>query len=299
MRILVVHSWGLGDLIMATPMLRSLASSGHIVDIALFSQVNQVLLKGNDFLNNIFVIQSKMDYLKLLFRRYDVLIATAGMDPQKVEKFNVIVRAKDICTAKQEKDLHRIEMNLKIAQKYIVTQIEEPYIYINDNEKILQKYLQKDKKNIAFAVGSGANQKFKRWWGFEELSKRLDGNILVFIGPDEKELKERYEKLNVKIVEESLEDTIKLIASMDLVIGNDNGVMHMAYATKCNSVTIYGMTNEKETGGYRKNSKSVFLDMECRPCFDPATDRVGCDTYDCLSNLSVERVWRVSQQFLS
>lgn len=298
-KILVVHSWGIGDLIMATPMLRSLSLSGHSVDIALFSDVNATVLRGNDFLNETIMLRSKKDYLKLLPKKYDALIATAGMDPKKVAKFNLIVRATEVCSAAQEKDLHRIDMNLHIAQSYISTKTKEPYIYLNNNDEVLQKYIDKNKKNIALAVGSGSKQRFKRWGGFEVLAEKLDGNILVFVGPDEEDLKKRYEKLHVKIVQESLEDVIKLIANMDIVVGNDNGIMHIAYATKRNTVTIYGMTNEKETGGYRDNNEAVFLPLSCRPCFDPSTDAIGCETIDCLKNLSVESIWKACRKFLS
>ncbi len=298
MRVLVVHSWGLGDLIMATPMLRSLHLSGHRVDLALFSSANTTVLKGNDFIDKIHLIRSKIDFVKF-FKRYDALVTTAGTNPKKIASLNLLIQAKKVFASHQEKDIHRIDMNLNIVQDIAPKQIREPYIFVNDNEDILRKYLFTKRKNIAFCVGSGSKQKFKRWDGFWELATRLNNeNILVFIGPDEVDLIKKYKNLDVKIVQESLEDTIKLIANVDLAIGNDNGLMHIAYATKRDTVTIYGMTNEKETGGYYPNNETVCLDMACRPCFDPATDYVGCATFDCLHNLSVENVWKACRKFL-
>ncbi len=282
---------------MATPMLRSLHKSGHSVDLALFNSANKILLKSNGFLQNIFVISSMLDYLKLLWR-YDALVATAGTNPKKVRLLAKLLGIKSVFSASQEKDIHRIDMNLKIVQPLLTKIEKEPNIYINGNEEILKKYLKEDEKNIGFAVGSGSKQSFKRWHGYRELIKKTSGNKLLFIGPDELELEKEFLHEDVTVVKENLEDTIKLISKLDLIVGNDNGLMHMAYATKRNSVTIYGMTNEKETGGYRQNNEAVFLDMECRPCFDPATDRVGCKTYDCLRELSVEEVWKTCQKFL-
>ena len=298
MRVLVVHSWGIGDLIMATPMLRSLHLSGHRVDLALFSSANATILKGNDFIDTIHSIRSKFDFVKF-FKRYDALVATAGTNPKKIASLNLLIQAKKVFASHQEKDIHRIDMNLKIVHALLSERTREPYIYVNDNEAVVKRYLSKEQKNIAFCVGSGSKQKFKRWHGFGDLVQKFKNeNILLFIGPDEVDLMGEYKDSGVKIVQERLEDTIKLIANVDLAIGNDNGLMHIAYATKRDSVTIYGMTNEKETGGYYPNNKAVFLDMACRPCFDPSSDYVGCATFDCLRDLSVESVWNVCRKFL-
>lgn len=295
MKVLVIHSWGLGDLLLATPMLKSLHLNGYSVDLVLFSDI-KILLKDNDFINNIFVLKSKFEFVKF-FKRYDYLVSTAGTNPKKIQKLNYIIGAKKVFASYQEKNIHRIDMNLKIVEDLLTTRVNEPYIYINNNSVLLKKYLKKG-KNIGFAVGSGSKQKFKRWDKYRELISKVDGNKLLFIGPDEVELEKEYKNLDVTIVKESLEDSVKLISNLDLLVGNDNGLMHIGYATSINTITLYGMTNEKETGGYRKNNETIFLDMDCRPCFDPSTDRVGCDTFDCLKNLQVSEVLKRCQQFL-
>jgi ADP-heptose:LPS heptosyltransferase len=210
----------------------------------------------------------------------------------------VFIRAKKVFGSIQERDLHRIDMNLKIVESLLKKRTKEPYIYIDKNKTILRKYLKQNKKNIGFAVGSGSKQKFKRWGKYKELIKNINGNKLLFIGPDEKELEAEYQDLDVTIVKESLEDTVNIIAHLDLLVGNDNGLMHVGYAAKINTVTIYGMTNEKETGGYRENNHAVFLEMPCRPCFDPSTDYVGCQTFDCLLNLQEQKVLSACQKYL-
>lgn len=298
MKILVIHSWGLGDLIMATPMLKSLYASGHTVDLALFNSANKTVLQDNDFVRRIFLLSSKLDFLKFLWR-YDALVSTAGTDPLKVQFLAKLLGIKKVFCKVQEKDIHRIEMNLQIVDELLTEKTTEPYLFIDSDKTVLtERYIDQTRKNIGICIGSGSKQKFKRWHGYKALLKKFEGNILLFIGPDELELEEAFAKENVVIVKEPLENTIKLISQLDLVVGNDNGLMHIAYAAQRDTVTIYGMTNEKETGGYYPNNEAVFLEMECRPCFDPATDKVGCKTFDCLKNLSVERVWERCQKFL-
>ena len=287
-KILVVHTWGMGDIILATPMLKSLHLSGYSVDLVLFSLANQTVLQENDFLHNIYVVKKWYEMIKF-FKRYDYLISTAGVNPQKVKKLNLLVRAKAVYSGVQERDIHRIDMNLNISKPLLKTITKEPYIYIKKSDEVVEKYLTAE-RNVGFAIGSGAKQKFKRWDKFEELIEKVDGNKLVFIGLDELDLEDRFKKYDVKIVKESLEDTIKIISKLDLLVGNDNGLMHIGYASGIDTITIYGMTNQKETGGYRQNNKAVFLEMDCRPCFDPTTDNIGCDTLDCLRDLSVQNV---------
>jgi len=294
-RILVFHSWGMGDMIMATPMLKSLALSGYKVDLVTTSEINKRILKNNDFLENIFVID-KIWKMIMFFKRYDYLVATAGINPKKIRLLGKLLGVKKVFCGEQEKDIHRIDMNLKIVKPLLKNVTKEPYIYINNNQEVLEKYLI-NQKNIGFAIGSGSRQKFKRWSYFKELIQKIDGNKLIFIGPDEKELEEEFKDLGI-IVKENIENTINLISNLDLLIGNDNGLMHIGYATKINTLTIFGMTNEKETGGYRKNNESVFLNLECRPCFNPATDYVGCSDFKCLKELSVEEVYKRCQKFL-
>ncbi len=299
MKILVIHPWGLGDLIMATPMLKSLKLSGHKVDLAIFSKSLETLLKENNFLENIYLIKSYKDYLKF-FGKYDILVATAGVNPRKIKILNLFVMAKKVFAKKQEKDIHRIKMNLKIVSNLLTKTTKEPYIFIKDSDAY-KKYFSKEKKNIAFAVGSGSKQKFKRWNGFRDVIKVLQGrfNILVFIGADEVDLEKEYEDLEVKIIKEHLEDVVSIVSKLDLLVGNDNGIMHIGYATKVNTVTIFGMTNEKETGSYRKNSEAVFVkNLECRPCFDPSTDKIGCFTLECLKYIQAKEVVSKCLKFL-
>ena len=293
MRVLVIHTWGLGDMIMATPMLKSLAKSGYKVDLAITNPLNGIILKNNDFLNQIYTIKNKIDFFPL-FGKYKYIISTAGTNPGKIKILGHMLGAKKVFAKAQEKNLHRIKMNLKIVKPLIDTVDEEPYIYIKSEDKT--PYI--SGKTVGFAPGSGFRQKFKRWEGFKRLIDKMDGNKLVFLGPDESDLKDEFSKLDVTVVEENLEDTISIISRLNLLVGNDNGLMHIGYATGINCVTVYGMTNEKETGGYRKNNEAVFLPMSCRPCFDPATDRIGCDTIDCLKFLEVDRVLEVCQKFL-
>ena len=296
MRVLVFHSWGMGDMIMATPMLKSLALSGYKADLVTTNEINKRILKNNDFLENIFVVDKMWKMMKF-FKKYDYLVATAGINPKKVRLLGKLLGVKKVFCGVQEKDIHRIEMNLKIVNPLLKDVTKEPYIYINNNQKVLEKYLKTNQKNIGFVVGTGRKQKFRRWPYFKELIQKIDGNKLIFIGPDETELEEEFKDLGI-IVKENIENVITIISNLDLLIGNDSGLLHIGYATKVNSVAIFGMANEKETGGYRKNNESVFLNLECRPCFHTVISKPQCNDLKCLFNLTSKEVLNKVQKWL-
>ena len=60
-KVLVFHSWGIGDLIMATPMLRTLAINGYKVDLFLTSEANSLVIKNAPFINRVFVSRSYLN----------------------------------------------------------------------------------------------------------------------------------------------------------------------------------------------------------------------------------------------
>lgn len=293
-KVLVLHTWGMGDMIMATPMLRSLFENGYQVDLIVTTIVNLKVIKNADFINRIFLIKNIFQYLKFAFK-YDYLIVTTGTNLNKIKHLNLIIRAKNILTGTPKKNEHRIISNLNIINSIVTHKSDKTFISIEKDSKVLDKYITSSEKVYGFAIGSGSNQKFKRWpidkW--ISLIECFDGIKLVFIGPDEMDLQEKLLGIeNIKIVRENLEDTIMLISSLDYLIGTDNGIMHIGYALEIKTFTLFGMTNPLEIGGYSKVlNRNISLNLNCAPCFYSENSLVSCDTLDCLNNLSVEYVY--------
>jgi len=290
----VFHSWGMGDLILLTPMLRSLQLSGHQVELILTKDYTPIL-RGASFIERIWVIDKWWE-LGRFSRKFDYLIGSAGISPSKLHWLGKLWGVKEVFGGQQIPNLHRIEMNLKIAEPLLRKKNREPYIYLAPENEI-SHYLKKGVKNIGFGVGSGKLQKFKRWGKFRELIDKIEGHKLIFIGPDERELEKEFKGMG-ELLKIELEKLPGLIAKLDLLVGNDNGIMQIGYGVGVNCVTIFGMTNHLETGGYRPNNLPIYLPLKCRPCFDPSTDQIGCQKYTCLTQLSVEKVLEKCQKFL-
>lgn len=302
-RVLIYHSWGLGDTVMATPMFKALYKSGYEVNIIVTSKTNKKILENSNFIKNIYILSN---YKKILFfvymnyGKFDFLIATLGINPNKVQLLSYLFGIKKYFAKYNEDNIHRIKDNLIVVKELLNKNIiiDKPYInMINLNsKKIKSKYIKKNKKNIGFSIGSGYKQIYKRWGvdNYIKLFKYYENeNLLVFIGPDEKDLKEKLVNIkNITIVNEQIENIISIINSLDLLVGTDNGLMHIGYGLEKETITFYGMTNEKEIGGYNPLiNHNIYLDIECRPCINSKTKIFKCDKeIECLKNISFEFV---------
>ncbi len=114
---------------------------------------------------------------------------------------------------------------------------------------VTYKNLSKDKKNIAFVIGASWQSKKYPKELVAELCNQLEQNCIIVWG-DEVEREEglwicansTYAQLAPKC---SLSELITLISSVDLMIGNDTGPTHMAWAQNIPSITLFGPTTTR------------------------------------------------------
>jgi len=303
MRILIFHNGGLGDTIMATPVMQMLYNNEYKLDLILHSRINREILKGLDIFENIYVIEKKIELLPFIlknFRKYDYLVGTISANPQKVKKLGLLLGVKKVFAKFNEKYRHRIYDNIENVKPLLKDlSFFEPYICLKENKSIIDKYISKTKKNLGFAIGSGKNQKFKRW-NIENYIKVFEyyknENILVFIGPDEEDLFDKIKNISyIKIVKENILDIIGVINNLDLLVGNDNGLMHIGYALNKKTLTIFGMTDKRIIGGYN-DKLNFYLDLElkCRnsECFSLKKPGLRCikNSLECLEKITIENV---------
>jgi len=109
--------------------------------------------------------------------------------------------------------------------------------------------LQKEKKNIALVIGASWGSKIYPKEQLLKVCNALAEDIYIIWGNDaEKEdaewISERcdYALLAPKL---SLSELVSFISSMDLVIGNDTGPTHLAWAQNIPSITLFGPTTQR------------------------------------------------------
>ncbi len=172
---------------------------------------------------------------------------------------------------------------------------------------------------IAMHPGSGGDSTARRW-APERFAKLADtlfhdagGQVALVGGPEEAELhKEIIEMMQSSVPARSfagrasIKVTAALLEEVDLFVGNDSALAHLAVAVGTPAVTIYGLTNHKAWGPYTggdptRQAAVVRLDLPCMPCFYRGHDlglREGCATHDCLALLNVDPVASAARRML-
>lgn len=160
---------------------------------------------------------------------------------------------------------------------------------------------------VAIAPGS-ANSRAKQWpperfvAAAQATAHSLNAAVAIFGTPPERELAESIAaKLTAQGVKAhslagktSLHDFLCAIANASVLITNDSGGMHVAYAAGVPTVAIFGPTIPEETGPLGNHTRVVREPVECSPCMlkDCPID------HRCMTAVSPERVARVATELV-
>ena len=138
-------------------------------------------------------------------------------------------------------------MGFEITKNDILN--KEPFLFFKNEDKIIYDYLDTSKKNVLFVIGASWASKIYSKEKFAKIIDNLDENCLLTWGNEEEKQNALFiEKISKAKVLPKLDlNSLKAIVSkVDLVIGNDTGPTHMAWALNVASITIFG-----NTPGYR------------------------------------------------
>ncbi|NNJ52905.1 MAG: glycosyltransferase family 9 protein [Ignavibacteriaceae bacterium] len=218
----------------------------------------------------------------------------------------------------KENDLiHNVKTNLKLCETLLEKKItEEPkltYRLPENSRTFSENFLKIHSVNqselvIGFHAGCSTlkNHSKRRWEPekFAELAKQLiekhSAKILLFGGPDEKELKRNIFNLinsnSVFIVEsESLSDSSAIMGCCKIFVTNDSSQMHIAAALNLRVIAIIGPTNLQYIYPWKTEHKIVSLNLDCSPCFFYSPRPLICSRNDvkfkCIKELTVEMVY--------
>ena len=93
------------------------------------------------------------------------------------------------------------------------------------------------------------------------------------------------------IVNESIENYIKLVGFCDWFISNDSGAAHIAAAYGIPTIDIFTNNLICWWGPYNYNDKTICIgkDLPCKPCY--RSDKCKEKTLECNKSISVEEVF--------
>jgi len=173
---------------------------------------------------------------------------------------------------------------------------------------------------IAMHPGSGGYSTARRWAPerFAQLADTLyssvRGQLLLLGGPEEAELHQHiidmmHSQMPVRSMagKGSIKVTASILEQVDLFIGNDSALVHLAVAAGTPTVAIFGLTNAQAWGPFADEKAGqqaliVRLNLPCMPCFYRGHDLgtpEGCATRDCLALLGVDPVATAARRLLT
>jgi lipopolysaccharide heptosyltransferase II len=189
-------------------------------------------------------------------------------------------------------------------------------LYENESSEDIQRPI------IAMHPGSGGYSTARRWAPerFAQLADTLysdvGGQLVLMGGPEEAELHQHIMGMMQSAMpvrslagRGSIQVAAAVLALVDLFVGNDSSLMHLAVAAGTPTVAIYGLTNQQAWGPYTgstggvhdKRAIIVSLDLPCMPCFYRGHllgTPEGCATRDCLAMLGVDPVAVAARRLL-
>jgi heptosyltransferase II len=213
--------------------------------------------------------------------------------------------------------VHNVQTNIKLCEALVGKKFkEEPPLEFpvsEEEKKSAEKYLDEigiDKNELVIGFHPGCatlKNHIKRRWEpekFADLGKKLIENhssrILIFGGPEEKELKDKInsminsEKVNV-VNAESLTRSSAIMKRCNVFVTNDSSQMHIAAALGLKVVAIIGPTNQNYIYPWKTEHQIVSLNLNCSPCFFYSPKPLICTRTDvkfkCIKELKVEMVY--------
>ena len=220
--------------------------------------------------------------------------------------------------------VHNVQTNIKLCEALIGKKLnEEPPLEftISEQEKksasnyLEEIELEENELVIGFHPGCATlKNHIKRRWEpekFGELGKKIikdhNAKILIFGGPEEKELKEQIsviinsDRVNV-VNADSITTSSAVLKRCNVFVTNDSSQMHIAAALGLKVVAIIGPTNQNYIYPWKTEHKIVSLNLDCSPCFFYSPKPLICNRADlkfkCIKELTVDMVYSSIMKFL-
>jgi len=331
-KILALSTTGIGNLILYTPVLRTLREwfGDSRIILVCGSEAAAEVVSGSDLVDEIMVLDksSALSYLNLLWsvrKRGIDMVVTSYLDRSfKVGLFALLSGARirlgygsgmggifyNFKAVPVKK--HEVELNLDLLRAYSDGPLSEETEFFLTPQARLEQPGQAggEKRAVGLHPGSGTaigRKDLKRWPAdkFARLAGTIleenDVKVLIFGGPGEESLGRRISRKAGEGVEDftgklSLKETAALIGGCSVFVSNDSGLMHVAASMKVPVVALFGPTLIWKNHPWKTDYKVITSGAECSPCYD--LNGIECRNAVCMKDIKVEDVYSAVEGFL-
>ena len=246
----------------------------------------------------------------------------------RLDKFDLVINLRDSLVARcigaehwgmvhGDSNRHAVTRYLEVLQRHGVdTADAHPHLQLTKDERTAahQFLVERGQTSERLLVGihPGGNWEYKLWdaRNYAQLANVLceeqEASILIFAGPNERELQKTVEKMMnvppILVKTDDLRQLAALISACNVYIGNDTGPMHIAAAIDTPVIALFGSTNHHRSRPYGDKHTVVQsgLNLGCNPCH-PGRHPGGCGAGSCevIAGITVEQVLQAAMCYTS
>jgi len=328
--ILVIKLRYVGDVLLATPVLRALRERFPESRLSmLVNRGTEDILKWNPDLDRIPVVEraslaEQVRFVKELRQSgFDCVIDLTDGDRSAILTrlsrspvrigFNEEHRWRGLMytsIVKTSSAVHRMERDLEALRPLDVEPKAGPLVLHTsprDDEEadnLLREVGVGESDRPLIMFQSGARYWFKAWPAerFAELADRLTEayNCRILVGGSAAEqgiaeaIKRRSRSSSISLAgRTTLLQYAAVLKRCTLFVGNDNGPMHMAVALGLPVVALFGPSDPSIWGPRGGQTEVLYKGLDCRRCFHPDCDR---GDLNCMKQISVDEVFDAAQR---
>jgi len=287
--VLVHIGAGIGNVVLATPLLVALRELQFTVDVWLAGDYEQTadLLKGWS------VIRAISPDATLDLRAYNYVIPAIPPFywPRCAPKLSSIV---PLLSRPSESlfYLDEQEFYLSFARRLGYPPDKRPLVCLPIASSKMQEV---GLRTLVIAPGSKTGEMTaKRWPYFSELANEFDDVAVVGTTDD----LQRHDKMPLRFTAHvktfvdrlTLRETAELIASAGAVVANDTGLAYVSAAVGTPTLILFGPTPDVTLGRLPANVRVLRTGLTCEPCWFGRRFQTCAGRIDCLRRLSVSSV---------
>jgi ADP-heptose:LPS heptosyltransferase len=287
--VLVQLGAGVGNIVLATPLLMALHELGVRVDLLLHPDYRQTadLLQPWSVVRHIFMRTPAASYKCVLPALPPFYQARFGR--ALASQRNAVTRPPDSLFYKDEQAFY-----LHFARSLAYSCERRPAVSlpIAPSESSLVTA-----RTVVLAPGCKTGEMAaKRWPYFPELAAEFDDVVVVGTADDLAQNDGRAmnfpRHVRSLVGKVSLRETAEVMAAAGVVVGNDSGLSHVAAAVGAPTVMLFGPTPHATLGSMPPNVRILRAGLRCEPCWFRDRFRACGGRIDCLGSISVQRVAR-------
>lgn len=326
--ILIIKLRYVGDVLLATPVLRALKAAYPEARLTMVvNQGTEDILTHNPDVDDVLVVKKSSLVDQFLFlrdlrrRRFDcvldltdgdrsALLAWISGAPVRLgfnseERWRGLLYSQ-IVRSRVEKE-HRVDRDLAVLQPLSISAAGKvPTLVISQEDELAAERIlievgivEQGMRRRLVMLQPAARYWFKAWpeERFAELADRLGKEcgcqVLIGGGPQDVELAERicrrtHTACAVVAGRATLLQYAALLKRCALFVGNDSGAMHIATAMGTPVVALFGPSDPREWGPCGGQADVIYKGLDCRACFHPTCQR---GENNCMRLITVDEVY--------